>query len=334
MVRKKSSEGKPPAKRKAPAKKGKARPAKAKPAKAKPSFISRLPVYVLFAMVCLVVGAGYYLYTHPEPPGKTVTKVITPLKIKQFSKPDFEIFPIDPLPPKAAAPVPVRPDRRPRMVIIIDDLGYDKKLADRFLAIDGKLTYAILPLSPHRNEIAAAAHGKGCEVMLHLPMEPNEYPTIDPGPGAILSAMTPDERIRLVNESIGAIPHVSGVNNHMGSKVTADSEQMNQILSIVKKHGLYFVDSRTTAASLTRSSARLFKIPFAERDVFLDHVVTAAAVKKQLDQLVRLAEKNGQAVGIGHPHDVTVEVLARELPKLKNRVLLIPASEMVRIIGS
>lgn len=307
------------------------------PRKKRAGFFGRVVLTALFIMASLGIGAGYYLYTHPESPRlpRTVAKkIIKPLGIEEFSKPDFEIFPIEPVPPKESPPPRFPPDKRPRVAIIIDDLGYDKKLADRFLSIDSEITYAILPKSPFRKEIAAAVHRKGREVMLHLPMEPNEYPEVNPGPGALLSAMTPDERIRVLKDDLDEVPFISGVNNHMGSKVTADSGEMNQIFSVIRQRGLYFIDSRTTGRSLSKSSARLFGVPFAERDVFLDHVITESAIRKQLAHLVRLAERNGQAVGIGHPHRVTFEVLARMLPELKQRVNLIRASDTVRVIGS
>ena len=165
--------------------------------------------------------------------------------------------------------------------------------------------------------------------MLHLPMEPNEYPMADPGPGALLSSMTPDERIAQLKADLGAVPYIKGVNNHMGSKMTTLSDEMNQIFTVLKKRGLYFIDSRTTAATMSRSSARLFKVPFAERDVFLDHVQTREAVRRQIEHLINIAEINGRAVGIGHPHEVTYEVLKEMLPRLKDRVELVPASEIV-----
>jgi len=145
-------------------------------------------------------------------------------------------------------------------------------LAKRFLALDAALTCAVLPKSVYYRQIARLARKEGHEVMLHQPMEPNEYPMIDPGPGALLSVMTPDERIKQLNANIDLIPGICGVNNHMGSKTTTMSDEMNRIFTVLKKRGLFFIDSRTTAASVSLSSAKLFKVPFAERDVFLDHV--------------------------------------------------------------
>jgi hypothetical protein len=266
----------------------------------------------------------------PEP-----VKVFHPQTVKEGVAPDFEVFPPEPASAPAAEPGPVAPppvqipDRRPMVAIIIDDMGYEIEVAENFLSLDCPLTYSILPQSPFQREIAQSAHDRGCQVMLHLPMEPREYPEVDPGPGALLTGMTTDERIGLLKSHLNAVPHISGVNNHMGSKMSADSAQMNQILSIVKKNKLFYIDSLTAADSRSGSSARLFQVPFARRDVFLDHVPEVEFIRGQLDRLVAVARKNGKAVGIGHPYPETYKVLTEKLPEIKNQVRLVPASEIV-----
>jgi polysaccharide deacetylase 2 family uncharacterized protein YibQ len=115
--------------------------------------------------------------------------------------------------------------------------------------------------------------------------------------------------------------------------MTAESSQMYQIFSILKQKDLYFIDSRTTAQTLCKPSARLFQIPFAQRDVFLDHVEEADFVRKQIKELIRVARRNGYAVGIGHPHSITYKVLREMLPDLQKEVQLVPASEIVHLLG-
>lgn len=253
---------------------------------------------------------------------------------KRQTTPAFEIYPEEKTPPPAAVkPIPPATDTLPRVAIIIDDIGHDKTISDQLLSLDAELTFAILPHSPHQNEIAKAAHKKGIELMLHLPMEPLEYPQVDPGPGALLTSMPPDQLLRQLNRNLDAVPHIAGVNNHMGSKMTSISTQMYQIFTILKKKDLYFVDSRTSIATLCRPSARLLQIPFGQRDVFLDHLQTAKAIRRQLNRLVKIAEQNGQAIGIGHPHPITYEVLRQELPALKKKIRLVPASELVHKLG-
>jgi len=131
------------------------------------------------------------------------------------------------------------------VAIIIDDIGYDRGMAKKFLSLDAVFTFSILPYSPFQENILKAVHSKGWETMLHLPMEPNEYPKVNPGPGALLTSMTPDQLIRQLALNIAAVPGVKGVNNHMGSRMTTVSTQMNQVFSILKKRGLFFIDSRT-----------------------------------------------------------------------------------------
>lgn len=290
-----------------------------------------------------------YVLLHPQKIEKapeivsSPPKKVVPLKIAKFEKPDFEIFPATPILSRRAAATPkvtqkapkdtrtLPMDERPVVAIIIDDFGYDMDLAKRFMALGGTLTCAVLPHSVYYKQIALLAQKKGLEVMLHQPMEPNEYPLIDPGPGALLSVMTPDERIQQLNANIDLIPGICGVNNHMGSKTTTMSDEMNQVFTVLKKRGLFFIDSRTTAATLSLSSARLFKVPFAERDVFLDHIRTESKIRSQVEHLINIAEVHGKALGIGHPYEVTYQVLKKALPEMKKRVRLIPASEIVEV---
>jgi polysaccharide deacetylase 2 family uncharacterized protein YibQ len=261
--------------------------------------------------------------------------------------PVYEVFPEKPPASKAPAAEsdalqaslpPAPPElpplkKPPRVAIIIDDLGYDRHLAEKLIDLNAALTVAILPHSPHQESIARLAHDRGLEVMLHLPMEPAEYPEVNPGPGVLLTAMGPDEILQVLEEDLAAVPHVQGVNNHMGSKLTAHSEQIYQVFSVLKRRGLFFIDSRTTNESVCRSSARLFQIPFAQRDVFLDHIHDAAFIRKQLRELVRIARLKGEAVGIAHPHRLTYTILKEELPALRQQVEIVPASRLVRVSG-
>ena len=299
--------------------------------------------FVVFALFAA------YVLLHPQKVEKALKPVtaipqkVIPLKIARFEKPDFEIFPAKPIPSRRAAGTPrsvnnksantrqIPADQRPVVAIIIDDLGYDMEMAKKYIALDVNLTCAVLPQSVYFRKIAQLARKEGHDVMLHQPMEPNEYPMIDPGPGSLLSAMTPDERIKQLNDNIDSIPGICGVNNHMGSKTTAMSDEMNQVFTVLKKRGLFFIDSRTTAATLSMSSARLFHVPFAERDVFLDHVRKEAEIRAQVEHLVNIAEVHGKALGIGHPYEITYQVLKKALPDIKKRVRLIPASEIVEV---
>lgn len=279
-----------------------------------------------------------------EPPAKHYAK--TPVQKKKPVKkvPVFEVYlekaapskiPAKPEPP-AVTPPPVKPapsEGLPRVAIIIDDIGYDKRIANKFIGLAIPLTLSILPHSPHQSKIARRAHEKGLETMLHLPMEPEEYPKVNPGPGTLLTSMSPDELIDQLQKNLAQVPYVNGVNNHMGSKLTAESDQMYQIFTVLKKRGLFFIDSRTTKDTICKSSARLFKIPFAQRDVFLDHSYDPNFIRGQIQELIRIAQRQGSAIAIGHPHPTTYKILKEELSNLQQKVRLVPASELVETIG-
>lgn len=281
----------------------------------------------LVVLILLVVVAGilaHRLISHKYP----IAPVIKPQLTKA---PRFEVYPKDEIPPRKPVPRPIIPipKKLPKIAIIIDDIGYDKHMAEKFLGLDTVLTFSILPYSPYQKSIARAARSKGFEVMLHLPMEPHEYPLINPGPGALLTSMSPDQLIRQLEKDLDTVPFIQGVNNHMGSKMTTVSSQLHQIFSVLKKRHLFFIDSRTTADTLCRPSAHLFQIPFAEKDVFIDHIQTPDFIRRKLHLLIQIAHSHGMAVGIGHPHTVTYEVLRDVLPELKKKAILVKASRIV-----
>jgi len=294
---------------------------------------------ILLAFVVFAAVTARFMVAPQEPLAVKKPVVTTgPAQSKQPGpetaaepSPPYEIYPARDLPgDRAALPVKKRP--RPAVSIIIDDMGYKKALAEKFCRLGVALTFSVIPLSPYKTSIMKSASDHGIEIMLHLPMEPNEFPRVDPGPGALLSSMTPDELIAQLNQDLDDVPLAKGVNNHMGSKLTSSSFQMNQIFSILKKRGLFFIDSRTTAETVAWQSARLLQVPFTQRDVFLDHVQERAFVKKQILTLIKTARQHGGAVGIGHPYALTLDVLKEMLPEIKKQVDILPASQMVHLI--
>ena len=293
----------------------------------------------------LVVTIGFLIYhlvpphaLKPSPEVKSAKAEMPALK----KKPTFEIYPEEkPTPPEplakkdipAAIPKPAPTKALPSVALIIDDLGYDKKIAQKFARLDVTLTFSILPHSPFQQKIAKLARSNGLEIMIHMPMEPVEYPQVNPGPGTLLTSMSPDELIEQLDQNLNTLPGVKGVNNHMGSRMTSESSQMYQFFSVLKKRGLFFIDSRTTSESLCEPSARLFQVPFAKRDVFIDHHLKADFIRKQIKELIRIAKRKGEAVGIMHPHSTTLQVLQEMLPNLQDQVRLVPASQVVRPVG-
>jgi uncharacterized protein len=309
----------------------------------KSSFVKALAGMVILGALVVIIGFLVYHLAPPHRPSpspvdkspKTATSALK-------KKPTFEIYPKEKPAPRrplarkdipAEIPEPAPTKALPSVALIIDDLGYDKKIAQKFAQLDATLTFSILPYSPFQKKIARLARSKGLEIMIHMPMEPVEYPQVNPGPGTLLISMSPDELIEQLDQNLNTLPGVKGVNNHMGSKMTAESTQMYQFFSVLKKRGLFFIDSRTTAESLCEPSARLFQVPFAQRDVFIDHHLKADFIRKQIKELIRIAKKNGEAVGIMHPHSTTLQVLQEMLPELKGQVLLVPASKVVHPVG-
>ena len=237
---------------------------------------------------------------------------------------------IAPAPKESALPAVKRKRRTHRgdIVLIIDDLGFDGQPLDKLMALDPNLNCSILPNGTRATEFAERLHARGFEVLCHLPMQPIGHER--PGSNAILTSMDNDEIARVTRENVDAIPYASGVNNHMGSLATSDRRVMTSVIGALPD-GMYFLDSRTTGSSVAAEVAREMNVRTATRNVFLDDVATERAVRQQLAALATAAETRGTAIGIGHPHDVTLRVLAQELPALKARGFrLVRASSVVR----
>ena len=191
------------------------------------------------------------------------------------------------------------------------------------------MSFSVLPHSPFQETIARAVHHSGRDLLLHLPMEPVEYPQVDPGAGALLSSMTPDRLLDQLRKNLGAVPYIVGVNNHMGSRLTQNPAKMRQIFTVLKKQNLFFVDSLTSPRSCGQQAARLLKLKFAQRQVFLDHDQDPHAIRFQLRRLISVAKEQGGAIGIGHPYPITWEVLKDELSDIATQVELVRVSDVV-----
>ncbi len=223
----------------------------------------------------------------------------------------------------APGPAPVA-----RIAVLIDDLGARLGDAERLLAIGVPLSFAVLPYEPETKAVAALVAARGGELLCHLPMAPEG--SEDPGPGALTEGMSAGEVARRTRAAIEAVPGAVGVNNHMGSRLTAEAPTMRAVLGVVAERGLFFVDSRTTPDSVAEQIARELGLPTAARDVFLDAGVDAPSIGAELDRLLALARERGAAIAIAHPHRATLELLERELPRLKARGFeLVPVSYLL-----
>ncbi len=219
----------------------------------------------------------------------------------------------------------------PVVAIIIDDLGNKLSWGKRALNLPGPIALSFLPHTPHAKALANKAHAAGKEVMLHLPMESESNHKL--GPGGLTLHMTEQKLHQTTRKALESVPHVIGLNNHMGSLLTRHPGAMSWLMDAVKAHGgLFFVDSRTTGSTVASRVAREKQLPTVRRDVFLDNVRSKSAIKKEFNRLLKLAKKQGYAVGIGHPYPVTMRVLKQELARLSaSGIRLIPLSQMVQM---
>lgn len=216
----------------------------------------------------------------------------------------------------------------PRMVLIIDDMGYNQARGERALALPGAVTYSMLPFTPYARQFAEQAHLLGREVMLHAPMANVADKAL--GPGALTADMDKQQLQLTLREALASVPHVSGMNNHMGSRLTRMRQPMQWVIDEVKAHNLYFIDSVTTLDTVGWKTARASNVPYLRRHVFLDHVIEPAFIARQFDVALSVADKYGYVVVIGHPHDETLAFLHQALPDLEQRgVRLVPASAIV-----
>jgi len=218
----------------------------------------------------------------------------------------------------------------PKVAIVIDDIGGEDKISKELLRWDFPITFAILPFTPFSKRLAGEAHRQGKEVILHLPMEPWGYPQIRPGEGVLLEEMDEARLLRQLSKDIEAVPYISGVSNHMGSRLTEDSEKMKIVFSELKRRGLFFLDSRTTPQTIGLQVAQSVGLKAMERSIFIDNSSTAEDIKRQLDQLMELSLSKGKAIGIGHPHPSTLKSIKEMIPKMKEKgIEVVPLSEVM-----
>ena len=209
---------------------------------------------------------------------------------------------------------PLLREQGPLVAIIVDDLGADLALMQDFLDLQLNLTAAVLPNVPHARAVAELAHADGREVLLHVPMEPRNYPAVDPGEQALMVDLSMAEVQHRLRGYLQTVPWVVGANNHMGSRFTESREGMRGVLQILKDQGLFFVDSRTTADSVAIAEAEGMEIAHAERDLFLDNDINEDAIRRQIRKLIGIAKEQGSAIGICHPHLETIAALKKEAP--------------------
>jgi polysaccharide deacetylase 2 family uncharacterized protein YibQ len=233
------------------------------------------------------------------------------------------------------SPTPTRPPPPPgtrgRLAILLDDGGQSLELLGAAAALPPQVGISVLPFLPHSADVAAEMHRSGHEVWLHLPMEPENYPANNPGPGAVLVSMTEDEIRSTVHMALNNVPHSVGVNNHMGSRATTSLRVMTWVMQELSARGVAFLDSRTSINTVAEDAARSQGVPVNRRHIFLDNERTRSAIRAQLDEAIYRSRVEGELVAIGHVAKVTIEVLEEELPEIKERgVKLVPPTKLTR----
>jgi polysaccharide deacetylase 2 family uncharacterized protein YibQ len=216
-----------------------------------------------------------------------------------------------------------------RMAIIIDDMGYSLRNGKAMLELPGELTYSFLPHAPYTSQLVQLAEHYQKEILVHLPMQDESGRDLDPG--GLTLGMNRQDFFRTLLDSLDAVPQAVGANNHMGSLLTRQPGPMHWLMLGLKSYGnLFFIDSLTSHQSIALEIAQEAEVASLARDVFLDHHRDRASIARQYDQLIRIAQRNGTAIGIGHPYPETIEILRQKLANLpKSAVSLVKASRLL-----
>lgn len=211
--------------------------------------------------------------------------------------------------------------RRGVVAVVLDDVGYEEAALGLLATLDVPVALSVLPGTPKAAEAIALANRKGWDLMVHLPMEP-EAGRSEAGS---IGVADDDAVIRdRVLTALAAVPGAIGLNNHQGSRATADERVVRDVLSVVRERGLFVLDSRTTPATVVERLAREMRVPVLARDVFLDDAAAEAkdaggapgALEAAWERALGVAAKTGRAVVIAHPHPETIGFLLRRLPDL------------------
>ena len=225
------------------------------------------------------------------------------------------------LPEKAVelplAPKPTLVKGHPKIAIVIDDMGLDGRGSPRAVKLPSQVTLSYIPYAPHLRDQTRAAQSRGHELLLHMPMEPLGH--ADPGQGALLVSLSPEEVRQRLDDALDSFAEFDGMNNHMGSKFTAYADGMKIVMEELKARHIFFLDSRTSPQTIGAALAREAGIPTLSRDIFLDDDMAASAVRHQLQQTERVAQRHGYAIAIGHPHAATLQELEPWLVDVQSR---------------
>lgn len=217
-----------------------------------------------------------------------------------------------------------------KLAVIVDDCGYDMSSVRTLLNTGLPLNFAVLPYKPYSSDVLEMIKSDGRVAMLHLPMEPMDRSAMSEGSSTICTDMSKDKIFELTRKAINSLPGVSGVNNHQGSKATADSATMTTVLQELRNQDLFFVDSRTSSKSVARDKAVVMGVPTARNDIFLDNSSDVQAIRKQIYKAMDIAEKNGSAIAICHARPNTAKAWSMYAEEIKNTgIELVPITDLL-----
>jgi uncharacterized protein len=298
------------------------------------TFLHNYPIVPVLALVFIFgVWAGFVLgrksvHTgHETKPVASVSKKI-PAAIP-LPKAGVEMLPNQVLPKKVEPKKVLPPKDGPKLAIVIDDIGYNKRYADELFSIDEPVTLAILPQLAYSHFFADEGKKRGYETILHLPLEPMDSKD-EPGAGEITVDMSDSQVLVMLDTNLRSVPGVVGVNNHMGSKATRDPELMSVVAKELGNRNLFFLDSMTHPKSVAHRVSTERGVPTLKRDIFLDNEDDFDSVLKQIDAAARIAKSSGQAIAIGHIRHNTLQAIKKALPRLeRDGVHLVTLKELL-----
>jgi polysaccharide deacetylase 2 family uncharacterized protein YibQ len=289
-------------------------------------------------IVVVLIAAVFFLLERSRrsaPPGKVVA-IVHPEATSHLQIPPH---PKVQQPSRSSASLPVvKPSRAVvqrhkgtcQVAIIVDDMGSSMSEIQSLLSIGLPLTFSVIPALAHSKGVAVSAHDAGAQVMVHMPMEPEGYPKKRLEEIGLLLAMQDAEVEARVNGYFSSVPFAVGANNHMGSRYTQNAEKMGVVLKVLKEKGMFFLDSRTSPASVGYQTARALGLKCGTRQVFLDNVQNESAIGRQLAEVVAIARKKGGAIAICHPHPATIRLLKSMMPELaRSGVTFVHASNLM-----
>jgi polysaccharide deacetylase 2 family uncharacterized protein YibQ len=276
--------------------------------------VKRFPYFKVIILAGIIAAVFLFLERLPSPEQKEAKDKKIP-GTQQQAKPAR-----DEKHPRAAKPAPSDQGAKKQhgmVAVIIDDIGFDMKALRDLTDIPAPIAFSVLPYSPHRADAIEFLHARNKEILLHLPMEPHGYPEQSPGKGALMASMDEDQIVRQLKENLAAVPYASGVNNHMGSLFMEDTARLKKVMVELKKQGMFFIDSRTSPGTTGRTAASQTGIPFAERDIFIDHEKGYQAAKTALRSVSRhqATGDNKPLLLIGHPYKDTIRAIKDILPE-------------------